>query len=228
MSSIFSTTLNFGMLGLLQSLHCLHIQLALQADSSEEILFPRRARHKVQEIFWKLPMLKLMKLSRKDKRAKEMVQKRGMAELFKKHLLWESKISIVGIDGGTHKNADCDANDDCDADIDSDDEGKDDGVNSEGLQNVACFNEDTSIHEFVQVSEDRKSMTENNIIDSALQQKMQKQQKIFYKPLPSSTIPMYQQVEKLDTKQRQKLKSISTMKKFNPFIEVIASSNKKF
>ena len=72
-------------------------------------------------------------------------------------------------------------------------------------------------------------MTESNIIDSALQQKMQKQQNIFYKPLPSSTIPMYQQVEKLDdTISKEKLKSISTMKKFNPFVEVIASNNKKF
>lgn len=36
------------MLGLLRSLHRLHIQLALQTDSSEEIFFPRKARHRVQ------------------------------------------------------------------------------------------------------------------------------------------------------------------------------------
>ena len=158
-----------------------------------------------------------------------MVQKLGMAELFKKHSLWGSEISIVGIDGGAHKNADCDADDDCDVDSDGDDEGEDDSLNSEGLQNVTCFNEDTSIHECVQVSEDLKSMIENNIIDSALQQKMHQQQKIFYKQLPSSTIPMYQQVEKPDdsTKETKKLKSISTVKKFNPFVEVKTSSNKK-
>ena len=160
-----------------------------------------------------------------QKREKEMVQKLGMAELFKKHSLWGSKISIVGIDGGAQKN---DADDDCDADCDSDDEIEDDGVNSEGVQNVTCFNEDTSIHECVQVSEDLISMIENNIIDSDLQQKMNQQQKIFYKQLPSSTIPMYQQVEKPDdSKETEKLKGISTVKKFNPFVEVKISSNKK-
>ena len=49
MSSIFPTMINFGILGLLRRLHHLHIQLALQADSSQEILFPRRGRQKVQE-----------------------------------------------------------------------------------------------------------------------------------------------------------------------------------
>ena len=71
-------------------------------------------------------------------------------------------------------------------------------------------------------------MIENNIIDSALQQKMNQQQKIFYKQLPSSTIPMYQQVEKPDdSKETEKLKSISTVKKFNPFVEVKTSNNRK-
>ena len=233
-SSIFSTTINFGMLGLLQRLCHLHIQLALQADSSEEILFPRTVKHKVQEQSFNLLEVTNAKIDeavkKGQKRAEEMVQKLGMTELFKKHSLWGRKISIVGIDGGTHKNSDCDADNDCDADSDSDDNGEDDGVNLEGLQNVACFNEDISIHESIQVSEDLKRMTENNIVDNALQQKMQKQQKIFYKQIPSSTIPMYQQVETSDDSkqlQKEKLKSISTMKKFNPFVEVITSSNKK-
>ena len=89
-----------------------------------------------------------------------MVQKLIMAELFKKHSLWGAKISITGIDGCIHKNAD----DDCDADSESDDEGKDDGINSEKLQNVTCFNEDTSIHDSVQVSEDLKSMLSTTLL----------------------------------------------------------------
>ena len=60
---------------------------------------------------------------------------------------------------------------------------------------MTCFNEDTSIHESAQVSENLKSMTEHNIIDSALQQKMHQQQKIIYKQLTFSTIPMFQQVD---------------------------------
>ena len=41
MSSVFSTVINFGMLGLLRRLHRLHIQLAIQTESKEEIVFPR-------------------------------------------------------------------------------------------------------------------------------------------------------------------------------------------
>jgi len=45
MSSIFSIMINIDMLGLSRRLHRLHIQLALQMDSSEEdILFPRIAK----------------------------------------------------------------------------------------------------------------------------------------------------------------------------------------
>jgi len=53
LNSIFSTVINFGMLGLLR-LHCLHIQLALQVDSGEEdILLPRVARQKEKTLLFK-------------------------------------------------------------------------------------------------------------------------------------------------------------------------------
>ena len=45
MSSTFSTVINFGMLGLLRRLHRLHIQLTLQAECSEDIIFPRVIKH---------------------------------------------------------------------------------------------------------------------------------------------------------------------------------------
>ena len=45
MSSVYSTVINFGMLGLLRRLHRLHIQLALQAETKEEIIFPRIIKH---------------------------------------------------------------------------------------------------------------------------------------------------------------------------------------
>jgi len=49
---MFSTMINFGMLCLLQRIHRLHIQLALQMDSSEEISFPRLAKHKTQKLLF--------------------------------------------------------------------------------------------------------------------------------------------------------------------------------
>ena len=45
MNSTFSTMINFGILGLLRRLHCLHIQLALQAEAGEDIVFPRLTKH---------------------------------------------------------------------------------------------------------------------------------------------------------------------------------------
>ena len=124
----------------------------------------------------------------RQKKAKEMVEQLGMINLFKKHLLWGNKISIVGIDGGVHKDASAN---EYDNDNDSDDDEED--VDSAELQpeNVTSFGEDIPIDEPIQVSEDLKSMTEHNVIDNALQQRFQQQQTIFYKKLPSSTIATY-------------------------------------
>ena len=45
MSSVFSTVINFGMLGLLCRLHRLHIQLAIQAEIKQDIVLPRVLKH---------------------------------------------------------------------------------------------------------------------------------------------------------------------------------------
>ena len=45
MSSVFSTIINFRMSGLLRRLDFLHIQLALQAEMKEEIVFLRVLKH---------------------------------------------------------------------------------------------------------------------------------------------------------------------------------------
>ena len=66
-------------------------------------MFPRRARYKVQELslnfnLSEISNAKIDKAVKKgQKRAKEMVQKLGMAELFKKHSLWGSKISMLAL-----------------------------------------------------------------------------------------------------------------------------------
>ena len=105
MSSIFSTMINFGMLGLLRRLHRLHIQLALQANSDKEIIFPRviKQQRKAQRLSHSLDFTndEIDKAIGKAKdKAKLMVEKLGMAELFEKHTLWGSDKTIVGIDGG--------------------------------------------------------------------------------------------------------------------------------
>lgn len=46
MSSIYSTVINFSILGLLQHLHCIHIQNILEAEGEENgIVFQNREKH---------------------------------------------------------------------------------------------------------------------------------------------------------------------------------------
>ena len=56
-SSIFSTIINFGLLGLLHWLHQLHIQLALQVENSENISFPRLTKHQCKNVHLKFSLL---------------------------------------------------------------------------------------------------------------------------------------------------------------------------
>ena len=50
MSSIFSTVINFGMLGLLRRLHRLHVQFCLESQSEETgIMYPRIQEHKIKD-----------------------------------------------------------------------------------------------------------------------------------------------------------------------------------
>ena len=101
-------------------------------------------------------------------------------------------------------------------------------LTSSHIQNVTYFNEDTSIHESVQVSEDLKNMAKYNIIDSALQQKMYQQQKSFTTNYPPQLNQCFSKLKNQITLSKERMKSISTVKKFNPFVEVITSSNKNF
>ena len=89
MSSIFSTMINFGMLGLLRRLHRLHIRLAFQANSDEDMVFPRVAKHqrKAQKLSHNLDFTNddiYKAISKAKDKAKLIVEKLGMAELFEK------------------------------------------------------------------------------------------------------------------------------------------------
>jgi len=227
MSSIFSTVINFGMLGLLRRLHRLHIQLALQTDSSEEILFPRVAKRKIQKLTFDILEITndkiLEAVKRGQDKAKLMIEELGMAELFKKHTLWNNEVGIVGIDNGFHEKVKVD---DC-KDDDENELEDDDNIESNSLS-VGCLSEDdASVTDSVQLTEDLSNMAEHKLIDGALQSRLLEQHKFFYKKLPSSTVPQYEPIDKPGSDKRA-AKSIKVCKaKFNPFVEVITSSNKK-
>ena len=222
MSSIFSTMINFGMLGLLRRLHRLHIQLALQANSDEDMVFPRVAKHqrKAQRLSHNLDFTNddiYKAISKAKDKAKLMVEKLGMAELFERHSLWGSDKTIVGIDGGKEK----DLRDVGEEDDDSD--GEDDDVNGNREEEETideCGNEE-SMH----ISDDIGAFIENGCIDSALQENLeQKKKRLAFQRLPSSTISMYQCVEVQSDKQKKSPRA--GQNKFNPFVEVLTHTQK--
>ena len=97
------------MLGLLRRLHCLHIQLALEAETKEEIVFPRVLKHKQKQgenivkdyVLADVTDDKIYQMIKKGQgRAKLMVEELGIAVVFVKHLLWGPDVKILGIDGG--------------------------------------------------------------------------------------------------------------------------------
>ena len=98
MSSVFSTVINFGMLGLLRRLHRLHIQLTIQAETKEEIVFPRVLKHAQKMGKNKCNKYRLTDatddniykaIKSAQGRAKATVEDLGMADLFVRHLLWD-------------------------------------------------------------------------------------------------------------------------------------------
>ena len=222
MSSIFSTMINFGMLGLLRRLHRLHIQLALQANSDKEIIFPRviKQQRKAQRLSHSLDFTndEIDKAIGKAKdKAKLMVEKLGMAELFEKHTLWGSDKTIAGIDGGK-ENFLCSVDDDGD-----DSDAENDDVNDNRAEEETV--DDSTSEESIHISDDIGAFIESGCIDSTLQERLeQKKKRLAFQRLPSSTIPMYQCVEVQNDNQKKSVRAGQS--KFNPFVEVLTHNHK--
>ena len=223
MSSIFSTMINFSLLDLLRRLHRLHIQLALQAENSEDIVFPRLTKHQRKNIHPKFSLSDLSNdkifksVQRAQVKAKLMVEELGMASLFKKHSMWSSKVTLIGIDGGKENSTD-DTNSDDDSDAESSDEAE------EILKPQDSFEEEVCTDEAVKISDDLKTTVANDLVDRNLQQKLQHRQKLAIKRLPSSALPVYQYVETMEVKQtslKQKCQN-----QFTSFVEVQTRSGK--
>ena len=198
--------------------------LILQANSDEDMVFPRVAKHqcKAQKLSHNLDFtnndIRVYKaISKAKDKAKLMVEKLGMAELFEKHSLWGSDKTIVGIDGGKEK----DLQDVGDEDDDSDGENDDANRNREEEETIdECGNEE-SMH----ISDDIGAFIENGCIDSNLQEKLEQNKKrLAFQHLPSSTISMHQYVEVQSDKQKKSVRA--GQNKFNPFVEVLTHSQK--
>ena len=100
MTSIFSTIINFGMLGLLRRLHRLQIQLRLQAHSKETgIVYPqilkyqwesRKCKHR-ESLLNDVTNSKIYEaILKANAAAKACVERLGMVDLLKKHKVWST------------------------------------------------------------------------------------------------------------------------------------------
>ena len=99
MSSVFSTVINFNMLGLLQRFHRLHIQTVLESESDETtIKYPHVEAHKKKDGHSCTNICATHSVSLEDvaksveqacEKAKETVTELGMSDLLKKHQNWD-------------------------------------------------------------------------------------------------------------------------------------------
>ena len=167
MSSIYSTVINFGMPGLLRRLHRLQIQLAIQAETQADIVYPRllKHQHKVGKNAEKDSITLLMAsneqilgaVQRGQTRAKAMIEELGMSDLYIKHSLWDSNIRIKGIDGGIDRgseNNDDDDNDDSDEDNEESSVKKEVIPLSEETHDVLLAQEECSVSDVEQIAYD--------------------------------------------------------------------------
>ena len=128
---------------------------------------------------------------------KLMVEELGMSDLFRKHSMWGADIRIMGIDGGAENESACDT-DDNDFDNDSDEEDDDNETNIEPTesQNIESFLvQEACTDDATQIADDLKSIFKHDLVDSTIRETLEQQQCFLYKRLPSSTIPIYKQVD---------------------------------
>lgn len=202
MSSTFSTVINFGMLGLLRRLHRLNIQLALQAESSEDIIFPRVIKHQQKTEKKYSQSVSLSEVTNDEifnavckaqSRAKLKIEDLGMAGLFKKHSMWGSDIKIFGIDGGAENESAFDSDDN---DSDEEDDENEANIEPTESQSIKAFIvQEACTDDATQIADDLKVIFKYDLVDSTIKETLEQQQQFLYRRLPSSTIPMYKQVD---------------------------------
>ena len=100
MTSTFSTMINFGMLGLMRRLHCLHIQLCFEAEADENhICYPRNKIHQAKGGQNQSSKTSVSSVTDKEisdavtrgkVKAQSLIKDLGMAELLIKGKCWEN------------------------------------------------------------------------------------------------------------------------------------------
>ena len=194
MSSVFSTFINFGMLGLLRHIHRLQFQSILQAESSSnDIVFPQLKKHKNKEgnssMNCPTPSQSVCELSDSDiadavqrakVKARERIEELGM--VLKDHEKWDDQADVrddIDIIFG-------------DSEDSSDDEtfGEESSKPESSLVQEMCLDTDPS-----HVKEDLQHLSEGHLITSDLKEKLEVLQISLSKVSTSNSISKYEPIE---------------------------------
>ena len=205
MTSIFSTVLNFSMLGLLRRLHRLHAQSCLESESAETgIKYPRAEAHKLkdghkkQEHRFELPsnedIAKTVEKARKE--AQKIVETLGMEKLIQEKKCWENP--PIPTLKEEHMRED-DKEDEDDAEAVTDDE-----VLPQLLEETSTAQDADDIATGI------VELTKVGIIDKGLCDHLSSLHKSAFKRLSSAGLPIYH----VDEARK------STKAKFSPFVEI--------
>ena len=221
MSSIYSTMLNFSILGLLRRLHRLNIQLTLQAELKETIKFPNVQRHRNKEGKNEISGASLRTIKdneiseavkRANAKAKQTLCELGMDKLLRVHSTWDNENTTGDLLAGVQ--------DDDDDDHDNlDDCGHDDETDEKDCSSLEIIKEIWSESQ-EEVSEDIQSACDKGLVSKEANKSFCKalQKALPVNKLKSDTIPMYTLKGHNDL--NSYLASLNAKQIISPYVEV--------
>ena len=222
MSSVFSTVLNFSILGMLRRLHRLNIQLTLQSSSQDLIKFPNVERHRNKEGKNKLPAEVLSTITDDDiseaiqrakTKARSTLEELGMDKLLKIHSIWDNESTTDDSLAQPENSGDDDDIDNIDIDCDStSDINLDDPLAVAIVQEVCLDTQD-------QLKNDVHLAYSGGLVTKEGKKRLHKMQKALpVERLPSDTIPMFSLKE--HNSLASCLSALNPKPSFTPFVEV--------
>lgn len=216
MSSMFSTVINFGMLGLLRRLHRMHIQFCLESESQEtEIKYPRTEAHKMKDghgkaVFESVALITdkeiadVIEQSKED--AKGKIKDLGMFELLHSNNCWTNPPTPL------LEEADYD---DADDEDDQDEAIGDNSITTELLQ------EANSSQDGEAVATGISDLLEAGMITKEQNASLAALQKSAFKRVSSNTVPLF---EKNDKKKHDQDANIVLSLRSNDMVWIYSST----
>ena len=218
MSSVFSTVLNFSVLGLLRRLHRINIQQTLQADLQSAVKFPNLEKYRNKEGKKISEPLRIKDdeideaVQRAKAKARNTIQEMGMDKLLKVHSVWDKE--------NTDLLAEIQDDDDDDDNVDDNTPDDENDENAYGCDSLAII-EEVCLETKEQVSNDIQSAYDVGLLSKEGKEKLQKIQKVLpVNKLKSDTIPMYSLKDHKDLDSCLTSLSSKTKQVFSPFVEV--------